>query len=231
MPIRVLVADDEPAPRRLLEGVLAKAGYTVSAADGGQEAVALGRAHAFDIALLDVMMPDLDGVAVLQQLKALQPELIVIMVSALVSIDTAVEAMQEETRLTYQVTLTIQRALRPTTCLRQNSTLSAVSADLQTAPRTPLAPLRGWERIFGLSSFGHSGGKVGYGKNAGVRQGPGKPRPHVLLGAHFWRYQGRYRVKGSPPVWRTWSRNHNVRAAARTKRKVFAPTIRSLLRH
>ena len=135
MPIRVLVADDEPAPRRLLERVLAKAGYTVSAADGGQEAVALGRAHAFDIALLDVMMPDLDGVAVLQQLKALQPELIVIMVSALVSIDTAVEAMQEGA-FDYikkpfdfdQVTLTIQPHLNNVnyswTCLRQNSTLS-----------------------------------------------------------------------------------------------------------
>ena len=146
MPIRVLVADDEPAPRRLLEGVLAKAGYTVSAADGGQEAVALGRAHAFDIALLDVMMPDLDGVAVLQQLKALQPELIVIMVSALVSIDTAVEAMQEGA-FDYikkpfdfdQVTLTIQRALEQRQLqldvfAAELHALEAVSADLQTAP-------------------------------------------------------------------------------------------------
>ena len=127
MPIRVLVADDELAPRRILEQVLAKAGYTVSTADGGQEAVTLGREHTFDIALLDVRMPDLDGVAALQQLKAHQPELIVIMMSAFASIDTAVEAMQEGAfdyiRKPFnldEVILTIQRALERRRLLADN---------------------------------------------------------------------------------------------------------------
>jgi len=118
MPVRILVVDDDLAPRRILEHVLTKAGYSVESVAGGQAAVSLGTAQEFDLAMLDVMMPDLDGLAALRALKAAQPELIVIMMTAFGSIDTAVEAIKEGA-YDYikkpfhldEVTLTIQRAL------------------------------------------------------------------------------------------------------------------------
>lgn len=118
MAVRILVADDDFGPRRLLQQALPKAGYSVEVAEGGQAAVALGNAQSFDLAMLDVMMPDLDGIDVLRALKAVQPELIVIMMSAFGSIDTAVEAMKEGAydyiRKPFnldEIALTIQRAL------------------------------------------------------------------------------------------------------------------------
>lgn len=118
MAVRILVTDDDFAPRRLLQQALTKAGYCVEVAEGGRVAVALGNAQSFDLALLDVMMPDLDGIEVLRALKAVQPELIVIMMSSFASIDTAIEAMKEGAydyiRKPFnldEMTLTIQRAL------------------------------------------------------------------------------------------------------------------------
>ena len=127
MPVRVLIADDEIAPRRILEQVLRKEGYHVESVAGGQAAVRLGTEQEFDLAMLDVMMPDLDGLEVLRQLKASRPELIVIMMSAFASIDTAVEAMKEGAfdyiRKPFnfdEVTLTTQRAIERRQLLADN---------------------------------------------------------------------------------------------------------------
>ena len=118
MAVRILVADDDLAPRRLLQQTLPKSGYCVEVAEGGRAAVALGNEQSFDLAMLDIMMPDLDGIEVLRALKAVQPELIVIMMSSFGSIDTAIEAMKEGAydyiRKPFnldELTLTIQRAL------------------------------------------------------------------------------------------------------------------------
>ncbi len=67
---RVLVVDDLDANRRLLESLLQPLGCVVSQAANGQEALELVQAHAPDLILLDVMMPEVDGLAVCAQLKA-----------------------------------------------------------------------------------------------------------------------------------------------------------------
>ncbi|MCI0402192.1 MAG: response regulator [Acidobacteria bacterium] len=67
---RVLVVDDLDANRRLLESLLQPLGCAVSQAANGQEALEFVQAHAPDLILLDVMMPEVDGLAVCAQLKA-----------------------------------------------------------------------------------------------------------------------------------------------------------------
>ncbi len=82
---RVLVVDDEAGNRDLLGRRLQREGYAVLTASGGHEALAMAGREAVDVVLLDVMMPDLDGLAVLQRLKSdpATRDLPVIMISAL----------------------------------------------------------------------------------------------------------------------------------------------------
>ena len=77
----VLVVDDELQLRRLFARSLTKAGYTVTEARHGREALELVRQHAFDLVLSDVQMPDMNGLDLLEALHAHYPELPVALVS------------------------------------------------------------------------------------------------------------------------------------------------------
>ncbi|MGH7323053.1 MAG: sigma-54-dependent transcriptional regulator [Candidatus Rokuibacteriota bacterium] len=90
----VLVADDDPVARDLLVEVLAREGYRARAAAGGQECVRLAEGEPFDLALVDLRMPDVDGLAVLKQLAALAPPVPVVILTAFVTIETAIEAIR-----------------------------------------------------------------------------------------------------------------------------------------
>jgi len=87
--VRVLVVDDDEGAREALEELLEDS-YTVITADSGSRAIELFRAESFDLVLLDVTMPGMDGIETLQQMKALDKSIDVIMISA---IDKAYEAM------------------------------------------------------------------------------------------------------------------------------------------
>lgn len=89
----VLIVDDEELIRWSLRERLTREGYQVREAGTGSEAVGQFSAGV-DLVLLDYRLPDLDGLAVLRQLKALDPEALVILLTAIVNIDTAVEAMK-----------------------------------------------------------------------------------------------------------------------------------------
>ncbi len=68
-PAKILIADDDPHIRRILQFLLEQAGYRVLAACDGREALALVVQERPDLALLDLMMPHLDGFAVLEQIR------------------------------------------------------------------------------------------------------------------------------------------------------------------
>lgn len=83
-PDKVLVVDDDDIIRRLIERMLTISGHTVLSAASGREALALLAAHPVDLAIIDLMMPEMSGAEVLQQIKA-SPDLCdlpVIVVSA-----------------------------------------------------------------------------------------------------------------------------------------------------
>lgn len=92
---RVLIVDDEKVQRDLLQGFLEKEGYDVTSAGSGEKAVELALAQGFEIALIDLKMPGMDGVTTLRSLHEKNPELAGIIMTAFASVDTAVRAMKE----------------------------------------------------------------------------------------------------------------------------------------
>jgi len=92
---RVLVIDDESAIRDSLKMTLEYEGYDVIGAATGQEGLALAERDAPDLVLLDVKMPGMDGIEVLDRLRAMNESLPVIVVSGHGSISTAVEATKK----------------------------------------------------------------------------------------------------------------------------------------
>jgi two-component system response regulator AtoC len=94
MAARLLVADDDPVARDLLVEILVSEGYVVRAAADGAACVDLARAGPFDLALVDLRMPGLDGLEVLQRLQALRPPVPVLILTAFATIETAIEAIR-----------------------------------------------------------------------------------------------------------------------------------------
>jgi DNA-binding NtrC family response regulator len=90
---RVLVVDDERGTRESLRAIFSGS-CEVAVADGAAAARGELERQAFDLVLLDVMMPGMDGVAFLKEVQALYPQVPVIMVSALTSVRPVVEAMR-----------------------------------------------------------------------------------------------------------------------------------------
>lgn len=66
---RVLVVDDEEDLRRLLSDIVTKAGYEVMSASDGEEAIGLVKQSRYDVALLDIQMPNMSGIEVLRYLQ------------------------------------------------------------------------------------------------------------------------------------------------------------------
>jgi two-component system response regulator AtoC len=94
MPLRILVVDDEPMQRQMLQGFLEKQGFEVMAAAGGREALALFAQHPIHLVLIDHRMEDMNGDEVLRRLRAASPLVRAIMITAYGSVDTAVRVMQ-----------------------------------------------------------------------------------------------------------------------------------------
>ncbi len=91
---RVLVIDDEPAMRYTLEAVLGDSGLDVVTSDGGAAGLAEFEAHGADVVLTDLAMPDVDGMQVLATLRAQDPTVPVLMLTAHGSERVAVAAMK-----------------------------------------------------------------------------------------------------------------------------------------
>jgi two-component system response regulator PilR (NtrC family) len=92
---KILVADDEQSMREFLDIMLKREGYRVSSASNGEEVLKLVEKDLFDLILMDIRMPKMDGISVLKNIKVLSPETTVIMITAYASADTAIKAMKE----------------------------------------------------------------------------------------------------------------------------------------
>jgi len=91
---RVLVVDDDAAMGDMLREALEDAGYDVDVAGGGRSAVARVRQGGIDLVVSDVKMPDLDGLDLLREVRAVEPSPYVITITAFGSIDTAIRAVK-----------------------------------------------------------------------------------------------------------------------------------------
>jgi two-component system response regulator AtoC len=94
MAATVLVIDDDKMIRSFLENILSEDGYEVLAAATGAEGEATLRAKPVDVVLLDLMLPDEDGISVLRKIKQEEPNVQVILLTAYGAVESAVEAMR-----------------------------------------------------------------------------------------------------------------------------------------
>lgn len=90
----VLVVDDDADNRRILEYMLQRDGYTVHCAPSGRQALKIYGEHDIDLALLDLSMPEMDGITLLKRLRQEDSNLQAIVVTAHGSVEHAVEAMK-----------------------------------------------------------------------------------------------------------------------------------------
>jgi two-component system NtrC family response regulator len=93
--LRILVVDDEAAQRELIGGFLRKQGHEVLLAGGGAEALARVRETRVDLVLSDFKMAGMSGIELLRGVKAVNPEIPFILVTAYGTVETAVQAMKE----------------------------------------------------------------------------------------------------------------------------------------
>jgi len=91
---RILVVDDEPGMRSLLSKALGREGYAVSAFEKGEDALVSVYEGEYDLAVLDIQMPGMDGIELLKKLRDRDPELNVVMITAYGSIQSAIDAMR-----------------------------------------------------------------------------------------------------------------------------------------
>src|SRR5512135_3830209 len=92
--IRVLVVDDEEPLRRLLKKELARKGFSVEAAPDGNAALEILKGNTFDILLLDIIMPGIDGISLMKKLQADPAAPAIIVLTGRATVETAVEAMK-----------------------------------------------------------------------------------------------------------------------------------------
>lgn len=92
--IKLLVIDDDATMRDACREILTRAGHDVELAESGAQGLALLSRWAYDVILLDLRMPDLDGMTVLRQIREQDIESLVIVITGHGSIETAVQAMK-----------------------------------------------------------------------------------------------------------------------------------------
>ncbi len=90
----ILVVDDEPNLRMTLAYILQDEGHTVTTAASAQEALQYLQAGAYDLAFLDIKMPEVSGLTLLSEIRVLYPDMPILILTAHATLDSAVEALR-----------------------------------------------------------------------------------------------------------------------------------------
>ena len=135
---RLLIIDDEENMRHMLSVLTSKAGYQVTMAENGKQALAIQQKAPFPLILCDLKMPKMDGLQFLKALEDLAPQPIIIMMSAYATIDDAVEAMKSgaydfitKPFKTAEILLVLEKASEHLKLCEENSRLKAKVKELQ----------------------------------------------------------------------------------------------------
>ncbi|HET7910192.1 MAG TPA: sigma-54 dependent transcriptional regulator [Nitrospira sp.] len=92
---KILVVDDEKSLREVMSIMLKRAGYDVTEASNGEQAIGQVNKEIYDLVITDLRMPKADGMDVLKAVKSLSPDTVVLVVTAFGTADSAVEAMKQ----------------------------------------------------------------------------------------------------------------------------------------
>ena len=147
MSARILIVDDEEIVIRSCLRILAGDEYQVESVQDGREALKKIEENLYDVVILDIMMPSIDGLEVLRRVKETHPNVDVIMITGLSQVDTAVQAMKlgafdyiSKPFEPDELTLVVFRALERRRLLQENFTL-----------RSEVSSKYRFENIIGLS--------------------------------------------------------------------------------
>jgi DNA-binding NtrC family response regulator len=129
-PNKILIVDDERDICRALEFLLSREGYRIVTADSGQEALRKIEAEDFDLVITDMKMEGMDGLQVLENSLAMRPNLIVVIMTAFASVESAVEAMKKGASdylvkpfINEDVKMTVRRLLEHKKVVQENIAL------------------------------------------------------------------------------------------------------------
>ena len=92
---RILIVEDDENIRRTMENILQQKGYETDTAKTGQEAEKKAKAHFYNLALLDIKLPDMEGTQLLAKLNGIAPKMLKIMVTGYPSLENAMEALNQ----------------------------------------------------------------------------------------------------------------------------------------
>src|SRR5687768_10259395 len=107
----ILVVDDEAGVRSSLSGILSDEGYLVDTLDSGEDCLAALEARRYDLVLLDVWLPKMDGLETLERLRGIDPEVPVVVISGHGNIETAVKAVRMGARDFVEKPLSLEKIL------------------------------------------------------------------------------------------------------------------------
>jgi DNA-binding NtrC family response regulator len=132
----ILVVEDDPNVGESIRLLLKKRGYEILLASNGKEALPLFRQETVDLVITDLVMPKMDGIELLEEVKHLRPETEVIVISAQGTIEKAVQAMKlgafdfiEKPINPRVISLVVERALEKQTLVLQNRDLRSKLED------------------------------------------------------------------------------------------------------
>ena len=91
---KILVIDDDPFVQRTLTDILKYKGYETEISGNGEDGLKKIKRRVFDVILLDLRLPDKDGVEILKEIKMIRPDAIVIMLTGYPTVDSVKEAMR-----------------------------------------------------------------------------------------------------------------------------------------
>ena len=91
----ILVVDDDAEVRKTLSSILLKEGYLVETAENGKQAIRASEKSRFDVALIDIKLPDMEGTELLHRLKEKQPHAVKIIVTGFPTLENAMKAVNE----------------------------------------------------------------------------------------------------------------------------------------
>jgi DNA-binding NtrC family response regulator len=91
----ILIVDDDTEVRKTLSSILDKEGYLVETVENGKQAIRACEKSLFDVALIDIELPDMKGTALLNRLKQEQPRMVKIIITGFPSLENAMKAVNE----------------------------------------------------------------------------------------------------------------------------------------
>jgi len=136
---KIMVIDDEEGIRSLLDTLLTRKGYDVVLADGGRKGLELFRRERPDVVVLDLKMPEMDGVAVLQQIRNLNPvqPVIILTGAGLPEAEERLRAFGVSEYVEKEFSLhRLGDALKRVVAASQSATLASASANTETIKGT-----------------------------------------------------------------------------------------------